>query len=145
MSYNFKTHLCTTKEQSKRLLKLGLHPKTADMYYPEELDGGELPLISDAKFGCPSNTLPAWSLHRLMTLCPEKLVDGRERVIKDMYTPDEYELWVSLDQCSYLDVTARYGGETLGFFYEDGNLYDALIACIEWLIKEGHFNKEYLE
>ena len=25
------------------------------------------------------------------------------------------------------------------------NLYDHLIDCIEWLIKEGYFNKEYLE
>lgn len=24
-------------------------------------------------------------------------------------------------------------------------LYDNVIDCIEWLIKEGHFNKEYLE
>ena len=25
------------------------------------------------------------------------------------------------------------------------NLYDNIIFCIEWLIKEGYFNKEYLE
>ena len=25
------------------------------------------------------------------------------------------------------------------------NLYDSLINCIEWLIKEGDFPKEYLE
>ena len=25
------------------------------------------------------------------------------------------------------------------------NHYDSLIDCIEWLIKEGYFNKEYLE
>lgn len=25
------------------------------------------------------------------------------------------------------------------------NIYDNIIDCIEWLIKEGYFNKEYLE
>lgn len=29
---NFKSQICTTREQSKRLLSLGLQPKTADMY-----------------------------------------------------------------------------------------------------------------
>ena len=25
------------------------------------------------------------------------------------------------------------------------DLYDCVVKCIEWLIKEGYFNKEYLE
>ena len=28
--------------------------------------------------------------------------------------------------------------------FNDGTLYDNIIDCIEWLIKEGYFNKEYL-
>ena len=28
--------------------------------------------------------------------------------------------------------------------FQNCNLYDNLIDCIEWLIKEGYFNKEYL-
>jgi hypothetical protein len=157
-NFNFNSQVCTTKEQSECLIQLGLKKETADMCYSNAgipaFHNGEYTLYAKSYASVmiglnnqlsPFDYIPAWSLHRLMTLCPEKLVDGRERVIKDMYTPDEYELWVSLDQCSYLDVTARYGGETLGFFYEDGNLYDALIACIEWLIKNGNFNKEYLE
>ena len=27
----------------------------------------------------------------------------------------------------------------------DGNLYNCIIKCIDWLIIEGYFNKEYLE
>ena len=30
------------------------------------------------------------------------------------------------------------------FWKEGKSLYDNLIDCIEWLIKEGYFNKEYL-
>ena len=29
----FRSQICTTREQSKRLLALGLRKKTADMYY----------------------------------------------------------------------------------------------------------------
>jgi hypothetical protein len=29
--------------------------------------------------------------------------------------------------------------------FDSPNLYDRLIHCIEWLIKEGYFNKKYLE
>lgn len=36
-------------------------------------------------------------------------------------------------------------GERLCCFWGEGNVYNAIINCIEWLIKEGHFNKEYLE
>ena len=64
----FNSQICTTKEQSERLLALGLKKETADMYYPMELDGGELPEMADAKFGCPKGTLPAWSLHRLIEI-----------------------------------------------------------------------------
>lgn len=38
------------------------------MYYPMEIDGGELAQIADSKFGPPDGTLPAWSLHRLMEI-----------------------------------------------------------------------------
>ena len=31
--FNFNSQICTTREQSERLLTLGLKKKTADMYY----------------------------------------------------------------------------------------------------------------
>jgi hypothetical protein len=55
-------------------------------------------------------------------------VDGR--------SDDDNELWFSMDKC--------YCWNNHESFYAI-NLYDSLINCIEWLIKEGYFNKEYLQ
>lgn len=40
-------------------------------------------------------------------------------------------------------LTGDDDDELVGFFKD--NSFDSLIDCIEWLIKEGYFNKEYLE
>ena len=37
----FNSQVCTTKEQSQRLLELGLKPETADMYYAEGSEDAE--------------------------------------------------------------------------------------------------------
>ena len=65
---NFTSQICTTKEQSERLLALGLKKETADMHYhcivcnewPKYIlmhNSPEIPL-----------DIPAWSLHRLIVL-----------------------------------------------------------------------------
>ena len=55
----FNSQICTTKEQSQRLLDLKLKPETADMYiFDDEVYIGK-PNIDD---------IPAWSLHRLIEL-----------------------------------------------------------------------------
>lgn len=58
------SQVCTSVEQSKRLLKLGLKPETADCYNREEEYG------FSNWIGKPSLTtdIPAWSLHRLIEL-----------------------------------------------------------------------------
>ena len=61
----FNSQICTTKEQSKRLLALGLKKETADMGL-----AGDIPIaIEDWK--TQDTTLidsPAWSLHRLIEI-----------------------------------------------------------------------------
>jgi len=55
----FKSQVCTTKDQSQRLLDLGLKPETADMYiFDDEVYIGK-PNVDD---------IPAWSLHRLLCM-----------------------------------------------------------------------------
>ena len=64
----FKSQICTTREQSERLLALGLKPETADM----SSDGWNDPVVSWgmewSKEVIESGYLPAWSLHRLMLI-----------------------------------------------------------------------------
>lgn len=62
---NFTSQICTTKEQSERLLALGLKKETADMGL-----AGDIPIaIEDWK--TQDTTLidfPSWSLHRLIEI-----------------------------------------------------------------------------
>lgn len=44
------------------------------------------------------------------------------------------------------DVEYEYAysiGELISFIHE--NLYESMIKCIKWFIKENYFNKEYLK
>lgn len=55
----FKSQVCTTKDQSQRLLDLGLNPETADMYIFDDEVYISKPNVDD---------IPAWSLHRLLCM-----------------------------------------------------------------------------
>jgi hypothetical protein len=69
----FNSQICTTKEQSERLLALGLKKETADcswntvtlhgtpITYPSQDSWMDYSIISD-------NHFPAWSLHRLIEI-----------------------------------------------------------------------------
>lgn len=66
MNFNFTSQICTTEEQSKRLLALGLKKETADcvmMYY----DGWHIGEAEHFDFG-KDPVEPAWSLHRLIEI-----------------------------------------------------------------------------
>ena len=71
---NFTSQICTTEEQSKRLLALGLKAETADMSYQIhyfDLDGILLESIHSLEPDPPLNNdrfIPAWSLHRLIEM-----------------------------------------------------------------------------
>jgi hypothetical protein len=123
--FNFKSQICTSREQSERLLALGLKKETADCAL--FLNGNnEFEQLS--KFGNwekYADMLPAWSLHRLIEIVPS--------TINKM-------LWFTITP-----YTAFYDSvDYIKSFDSKDNLYDNIIDCIEWLIKEGYFNKEYL-
>ena len=104
----FNSQICTSREQSERLLALGLKKETADMWYQylNQWDGWFIrPIEEDEKI--THMEIPAWSLHRLIKLA--------------------YGNW---DE----DIVPIYLG----------NSYDMLIGRIEFQVKQGKFNKEYL-
>lgn len=120
----FKSQICTTMEQSKRLLALGLEPDTADMCYTN----ASLPFIKDdfhivckeySQFDkevnneiSPFTFIPAWSLHRLM------------------------EIAMKGDKLGC--ITHNIHQNNVSSYYE------LVIASIEHLIKIDEFNKDYL-
>ena len=118
--FNFNSQICTTREQSDRLLALGLNKETADCALLPLTDKITSVLVkpstNDIKF-----TIPAWSLGRLIKLMPRTAImhtqEGDTSINIDMYA---IEILVSDDPIA------------------------EAVSIIEWLIKEGNFNKEYL-
>jgi hypothetical protein len=72
MELKFNSQVCTTIEQSKKLLELGLKPETADMYYTEK---PRLLFIRDNGILLEEEDFPAWSLHRLMEILETTIID----------------------------------------------------------------------
>ena len=126
----FNSQICTTREQSERLLSLGLKKETADMgIYYSELYGVDRVFSNDVFEEQPtfdSDEIPAWSLHRLIEMMPKEINRCN----------NFYLLLVSKENVFY-----QTGHPP---FRHHDSLYDNIIDCIEWLIKEGYFNKEYL-
>lgn len=131
----FNTQVCTTREQSERLLALGLKQKTADMYLTRCFVGNNgAPMIFVGTTHKPSTVLfskediPAWSLHRLIAMLPKTYRDN-------------FYLQICGSDIHYrLNGSVEYG--IINFNKE--NLYENIIDCIEWLIKNNYFNKQYL-
>ena len=140
--FNFNSQICTTREQSERLLALGLKKETADMtihiknddgwyvtaepFYEWEYDMNTIPSLEETE-----QILPAWSLHRLWELTP-----------KVIFTKPSLYLTMCEDSVFY--CAEGNNEEYEKSFSRQISLYDNIIDCIEWLIKEGYFNKEYL-
>ena len=125
METKFNSQICTTREQSERLLSLGLKKETADcaIYY-SELWGRDR-AVQLTEDGFDVDEIPAWSLHRLIAMMPED--------INNM-------LWFSMGKQEVNYDSIHY----IKNFSKSTTLYDNLIDCIEWLIENEYYNKEYL-
>ena len=137
--FNFKSQICTSIVQSRRLLELGLKKETADMYLQSTLNDVWSPYIPIAipyseveAFNLSINVvriIPAWSLHRLIEMMP----------------PDRKYEWLTISKNDVFYRCIHFGEEDfIGPNYCGDNLYDSFIIMYEWLIKEGYFPKEYL-
>jgi hypothetical protein len=114
-------------------LALGLKKETADMGYL--LCGNEYAEYPLHEIHKPSwdRDIPAWSLHRLLSLIP-----------KEIEVKNPYRKWICFNMNFDYNIIYFQGDmeDFIGFY--EGNIYDKAISCIEWLIKEGYFNEEYL-
>ena len=140
----FNSQICTTREQSERLLALGLKKETADMYYEGRLEG-ELPRIMPHKtemdyFNLWDSIIPAWSLHRLLSLLPKYIRVRKESFGRFRWTTLELTIDAEFVVWYREDIDNSEVDEN--FYAED--IYTSLCDCIEWLIKKGYFPKEYL-
>ncbi len=128
----FNSQICTSREQSERLLALGLKKETADMAIEPDLESiYEAYYIS--AYPPSKRGIPAWSLHRLIEMMP-----------KSIYYKS-LACFLFIDQSVYVEYRhSLYGAsQTIMEQFMKSNLWENLINCIEWLIKEGYFPKEY--
>ena len=137
----FNSQICTTREQSERLIALGLKKETADMKWLgcSDENGDIYYMLSDVPQHFRSTDIPAWSLHRLLCMIPNIL--RAEKPFENSFS-------------SLMNIMISTLG--IAYYYEDydenriyefecfGNLMEASVSAIEWLIKEGYFPKEYL-
>ena len=131
----FTSQTCTTKEQSERLLALGLKRDTADMHHYKWSEG-YWDIQSCPPRGTESCYIPAWSLHRLIEMIPNRI-----KCKNDYY---HFNIFSEITgyNVDYVDPDDNYYN-LLG--HRHNNLFEGIISIVEWLIKEGYFNKEYLE
>ena len=122
--FNFNSQICTTREQSEHLLALGLKKETADMHHYRYSEGYWYIQACPPR-GDSSSFIPAWSLLRLLSMLPN----------------DAPKIYWILDGAS---ITIEFEDDDSDFFPHKGDIYEGVVKCIEWLIKEGYFNKEYL-
>lgn len=99
-SLKFNSQVCTTREQSQRLLALGLKPETADMVHIKELAYDEVAhctydadtymirTIDYLEGERHRGYIPAWSLHRLMEIgnvdCFNSIADAYDEIIRSI-------------------------------------------------------------
>ena len=95
----FNSQVCTTKEQSQRLLELGLKPETADMYHTtfyRDNVGYEIIQVRNEKLPLLSQEIPAWSLHRLMEILNPVSIEFSISTLEDAYEDIIYNISESI-------------------------------------------------
>lgn len=123
----FILQIATNKEQSDRLIDLRVNSNTCDLLHLFGLENP--PIIRTFQNKC---NYPAWSLSRLLEMIPTN-ING---YILEVDFENKGISYSKTNCCDKLDWLYIRGYE---------NLFDGLIDCIEWLINNMFFNKEFLE
>ena len=119
--------ICTTPEQSQKLIKLGINVNTADMQWVNTGYCMRALPTDDYEAQSSSSKIPAWSLTALLELVPKGEKDEFSLEFKTYKYKEEYYIneWL----CSY-----TYNNEPSGIGYIcRTNVLDAVFEMIVWL------------
>lgn len=139
----FKSQIATTREQSDKLLALGVKPETADMYLKYDGNSFFITYTLTAKdklvpYTLKEEDIPTWSLSRLLELLPVEVPDSKSGF--ESHHPE-----LIIHEKGYNISIRRYTADCLvGTHIEDSPI-NCCVSIIEWLIKNKLFNKEYLK
>jgi hypothetical protein len=121
--FNFNSQICTDRSQSERLLALGLKKETADMALVPLMEWDD----------CTSQEYFTG------------IYTARAKEDAERYGLDYIPAW-SLHRLLELNLLCCEQHFAFQFHITNiDNAYEYLVNHTEWLIKEGYFNKEYLE
>lgn len=127
--------MCTSIEQSKKLLELGLSPKTADMFYmagkgePLVIGDKLLAIGSDDYDAIGGPDVVAWSLSSLLELMPKRIWCG--------ITDYAFGIGTTEDEW-HAQYTERYAI----VYKRAGNLLEASYDMMVWLLENNYIKKE---
>jgi len=127
---DFKYQISTTREQSERLLALGVKLETADMCLAKEYGIEICAPYCDINIYNQPYYRPDWSLVRLMEMMPTAIENNYCSAALQI-TPPVIQYW-SFDK------------EESCVIFNRTDIFDNAISCIEWLIRNNYFNKEFL-
>ena len=124
--------ICTSLEQSKRLIELGIDVNSADMVYHKNLDGTyNLRVVNNIL----EYDIPAWSLSALLELMPSYLFEFERGIDLNLYPSINRKGWL----CSYMpNVIENMKTDKFKQITHADNLVDAAYEMIIWL-KENNY------
>ena len=129
--FNFSSQICTTIEQSERLLALGLKKETADCYYWQETE----PMYGEA--------VGIWHLETLDSKDSQEHFEYLDKNFGVCLADDEEHYFIPAWSLGRLIEIKKMKTSSQILLPLD-NTFDGLIDDIETRIKDGYFNKEYL-
>lgn len=120
--------IATTIEQSKRLLELGLDPKTADMVWVRYAAGGyRLEVLHRELFERIMETdIAAWSLSALFDVMPKEETPYIQYLNEPPFDKEEYR-W----ECGLYDFIGSPGSSPI----------EAAFQMVCWLLENGYIEK----
>lgn len=122
--------ICTSVEQSKKLIDLGIDVSTADMCWHRNSDGTYSLGIDDTVL---QDDIPAWSIPALLELLPPYLFEFERGIDLNVYPNINGKGW----HCSYMPnsiedmKTDKFKKITNG-----DSLIDAVFKMVVWLAKK---------
>ena len=128
--------ICTTVEQSKKLIELGLDIETSDMYWDFQ-ETGYILIADELCYYHNDSEIPAWSLAALFELLPKEI---------EFYS----------DECEFIPLLSRYYDDKSKFicnydngacehWYIEDSPVDAVYNMLVWTIENGYFKTNKID
>ena len=129
--------ICTSIEQSKHLLELGIDPSTADMSYSEEYFGNDewCWRLNACKFIDVEGIIPAWSLTALLEVIPKEC----EPDLQKSPLGGSWYIGSETGKDIYFAHWFADGKPNITDDYE--NAVDAAYEMVCWLLENGYIKK----